>query len=139
MRQKTFFLSQDQKEQMIKTLVEVLRHYEEIEFAYLYGSFLNTLPFHDIDLGIYVKGIKEEESTPYGLDLSQELSEKMKIPVEVRILNFVPILFLYHVIRGLLIFERNEEVRVQVVEKTVQRYLDLKPMIHGGIKEAFGG
>ncbi len=138
MKQKIFSLNQKQRVQLIKALKDALRDREEIEFAYLYGSFVNSFPFHDIDLGIYVKGIREEESTPYGLAMSREFSKKVKIPIDVRVLNFAPVLFLYHVIRGLLIFERNEEVRVQVVEKTVQEYLDLKPMIHRGIKEAFG-
>jgi len=57
--------------------------------------------------------------------------------VDIRVLNFAPVSFLYEVIRGNLIFERNEEIRIRVVEQTIQRYLDLKPMILRGIKEAF--
>lgn len=58
--------------------------------------------------------------------------------MDVRVLNLAPVLFVYHVIRGVLIFVRNEELRVRVVEETVGRYLDLKPVIHRGIREAFG-
>jgi hypothetical protein len=58
--------------------------------------------------------------------------------VDVRVLNFAPVPFVYQVIRGMLIFDRNEDLRVHVVEETVRKYLDLKPMIHKGIKEAFG-
>ncbi len=138
MRGKVFFLDQKQKERLIGALKVALGGREEIVFAYLYGSFVGTAPFHDVDLGVYVKGIREEESTPYGLALSQELSEGIKIPIDVRVLNFASVLFLYHAIRGILVFERDEEVRVQVVQVTVRKYLDLKPMIHKGIKEAFG-
>jgi hypothetical protein len=137
-KQKTFSLNEDRKQQLMKCLGKGLRDHDEIVFAYLYGSFVGNLPFHDIDLGIYTIGIKEEESTSYGLTLSQELSEKVQVPVDVRVLNFAPILFVYHVIRGNLIFDRNEEIRVHVIEETVQKYLDLKPMIHQSIKEAFG-
>ena len=59
--------------------------------------------------------------------------------MDVRILNLAPLSFLYHVIRGKLIFEKDEEIRVRVVEQTIARYLDLKPIIWKGIKEAFGG
>ena len=122
----------------MKHLEKGLRDHDEITFAYLYGSFAGNLPFHDIDLGIYTIGIKDEESTSYGLALSQELSKKVRVPVDVRVLNFAPVLFVYHVIRGNLIFDRNEALRVPVIERTVQKYLDLKPMIHKSIKEAFG-
>jgi predicted nucleotidyltransferase len=59
--------------------------------------------------------------------------------VDSRVLNFAPASFLYHVIRGKLIFEREEEVSANFTERTIQRYLDLKPLVYRGIKEAFGG
>lgn len=54
------------------------------------------------------------------------------------VLNFAPVLFLYHVIQGNLISERNEEIRMHFVEQIVQRYLDLKPLVRRAVKEAFG-
>jgi predicted nucleotidyltransferase len=138
MRSKLFRLSQAKGEQLARRLAELLRGRDEIVFVYLYGSFAENLPFHDIDLGIYTIGIKEEESTSYGLALGQELSEKVQVPVDVCVLNFAPVSFVYHVIRGHLIFDRNEELRTHIVGQVVQKYLDLKPMIYKGIKEAFG-
>lgn len=138
MKQKTFFLNQKQKEQLVRHLENILRAREEVVFAYLYGSFAENLPLHDIDVGIYVKGIEREECTSYSLALSQILSREVQVPVDVRVLNFAPVPFVYQVIRGALIFDRNEELRVRVVEETVRKYLDLKPIIHKGIKEAFG-
>ncbi len=138
MKQKTFILNREEREELIKRLEKGLRNREEIAFAYLYGSFAEDLSFHDIDVGIYLLEIEQEESTSYGIALSQTLSNEVKLPVDVRVLNFAPVLFVYHVIRGVLIFDRNEELRVHVVEETVRKYLDLKPMIHKGIKEAFG-
>ena len=139
MRPKIFHLSQAKRQQFGRRLAELLRDRDEIVFAYLYGSFAENLPFHDIDLGIYTLGIKQEESTSYSLALSQGLSKEVQIPVDVRVLNSAPVLFVYHVIRGHLIFDRNEELRAHMVEQVVQKYLDLEPMIYRGIKEAFGG
>ena len=138
MRPKFFRLTQAKRQQVGRRLAELLRDHDEIVFAYLYGSFAENLPFHDIDLGIYTLRIKEGESTSYSLALSQGLSKEVQIPVDVRILNFAPVLFVYHVIRGHLILDRNEELRVHFVEQAVQKYLDLKPVIYRGIKEAFG-
>lgn len=138
MRPKVFRLSQAKRQQFGKRLAELLKDHEEIVFACLYGSFAENLPFHDIDLGIYTLGIKQEESTFYSLALSKGLSKEVQIPVDVRVLNFAPVLFVYHVIRGQLIFDRNEELRALFVEQAIRKYLDLKPVIYRSIKEAFG-
>jgi uncharacterized protein len=138
MKQKTYTLSQRQKEELSGLLEGVLRDHGEIVFAYLYGSFAEDRPFHDIDVGIYLSGVGQEESTFYSLALSQAFSKEVRVPVDVRVLNFAPLSFVYHVIRGNLIFDRNEELRAHVVTQTVTKYLDLKPIIHRGIKEAFG-
>jgi predicted nucleotidyltransferase len=137
MKQKAFRLMQQQRQQLMKRLEELLRNREEIVFAYLYGSFAEDLPFHDIDVGIYIESLKEEEATPYSLTLAKILSKTLQTPVDVRILNFAPVLFLYHVIHGILIFERKEEIHSRFMERIIQRYLDLKPLIQKGTQEAF--
>lgn len=137
MKQKVLILGEDEKRPLIEQLAAALQNRDEVMFAYIYGSFTEGLPFHDIDVGVYLSEITEEESTNYSLILGQMLSKELQVPVDIRVLNFAPVSFLYEVIRGNLIFERNEEIRIRVVEQTIQRYLDLKPMILRGIKEAF--
>jgi len=137
MKQKVLILGEDEKRPLIEQLAAALQNRDEVMFAYIYGSFTEGLPFHDIDVGVYTLEITEEESTNYSLILGQMLSKELQVPVDIRVLNFAPVSFLYEVIRGNLIFERNEEIRIRVVEQTIQRYLDLKPMILRGIKEAF--
>lgn len=137
MKQKVLILGEDEKRPLIEQLAGALQNRDEVVFAYIYGSFAEGLAFHDIDVGVYLSEITEEESTNYSLILGQMLSKELQVPVDIRVLNFAPVSFLYEVIRGNLIFERNEEIRIRVVEQTIQRYLDLKPMILRGIKEAF--
>lgn len=137
MKLRHFDLENDEREQLVQRLEAMLRKHGEVVFAYIYGSFTEGLAFHDIDVGVYTLEITEEESTNYSLILGQMLSKELQVPVDIRVLNFAPVSFLYEVIRGNLIFERNEEIRIRVVEQTIQRYLDLKPMILRGIKEAF--
>jgi hypothetical protein len=139
MKQKPYQFSREGKEKLIERLKDFLRSRDEVVFAYVFGSFLEGKTFHDIDIGIYLSEIPQEQSTHYGLALSQTLSSKLRIPVDARILNFAPASFLYHVIRGKLIIERDEEVSAKLTERTIQRYLDLKPLVYRGIKEAFGG
>jgi len=139
MKRQAYQFSQEGKEKLIERLKDFLRGRDEVVFAYVFGSFAEEEAFHDIDIGIYLSEICPEQSTQYGLALSQTLSSQLRIPVDARVLNFAPASFLYHVIRGKLIIERNEEVSAQIAEQTVQKYLDLKPLIYRGIKEAFGG
>ena len=138
MKHKTYHLDREERIRLVQHLVENLKTHNEVIFAYLFGSFVEDLPFHDIDIGVYLSIIREEESTFFGLDLSQTLSIRLKIPVDVRVLNFASIPFLYHVIRGNLILERDEEIRLNFVERITARYLDLKPLLLKGTKEAFG-
>ena len=137
MKEKIFHLSPREKGQFKKNLVEILQACEGIEFSYLYGSFTEDLPFHDVDVGVYLAEIEESETTRQAINLAQMLSTRLKMPIDVRILNFAPVSFLYHVIRGDLIAAKNDMLHSRVVERTVQKYLDLKPIILKTIKEAF--
>jgi hypothetical protein len=139
MKRKAYQLGREGKEKLIELLRDFLRSRDEVVFAYVFGSFLEEETFHDIDIGIYLSEIPQEESTQYGLALSQTLSSHLRIHVDARVLNFAPTSFLYHVIRGKLIIERDEEVSTTLAEQTIQRYLDLKPLVYRGMKEAFDG
>jgi len=137
MKEKFFYLSAKEKERFRKSLVKILQAFEGIEFAYLYGSFTEDLPFHDVDVGIYLAEIEESETTRQAINLAETLSIRLKMPFDVRILNFAPVSFLYRVIQGDLVVSRNDMLRSRIVERTVQKYLDLKPVILKTIKEAF--
>jgi predicted nucleotidyltransferase len=137
MKQRLYRMTPQQKQLVVDRLAEIFGTRSEVLFAYLYGSFAEGLPFHDLDVGIYAAGITEDHATRYALDLTQMLKKASPVPVDVRLLNFAPLPFLYHAIQGTLVFERNPAVREQIVERTIQRYLDLQPMIRRGIKEAF--
>ncbi len=139
MKRKAYHCSEETKNKRIGDLQDFLRGRDEVVFAYIFGSFVEEETFHDIDLGIYLSELIPHRHTSYGLALSQALSNRLRIPVDVRILNSAPASFLYHVIRGKLLIERDEEVSARIAEQTIQRYLDLKPLIYRGIKEAFGG
>jgi hypothetical protein len=56
--------------------------------------------------------------------------------VDVRVLNQAPLGFRYHAFRGKLLFSQDEALRTQEVERTVSRYLDLRPLQRRALKEA---
>jgi hypothetical protein len=128
---------QKEKDKIRSRLGELLQDHKEVIFAYVYGSFAEEGTFHDIDLGIFVSGISEKDSINYMLDLAQRLSAEVRLPVDVRVLNFAPVTFLYHVIQGDLVADNDEEIRSGFIEGVMRKYLDLKARIRMAIKEAF--
>lgn len=137
MKKKIYRLTPDEKQKVMKALALQLGEKEKILFAYAFGSFGEDMPFHDVDVGIYLSVIEQKSASQYGLELAGELERRLSLPVDVRVLNFAPVSFLYHVLRGKIIFERDEDLRSEIVEQTVRRYLDIKPIIKKEIQEAF--
>ncbi len=108
-----------------------------IVFAYAYGSLLERDAVHDVDVGIYLDKEPEGGREHYALSLAQRLSEAAGLPVDVRVLNAVPISFLFHVLRGRLVHCRDENLLGDVIERTVVRYLDIAPLLRRATKEAY--
>lgn len=125
----------DQRAAIIEHLISELAAEHDILFAFLYGSFLEPGVFHDVDVGIYLRSV--ERGAILALDLAERLSTRIGIPTDVRILNAAPIPFLYHVLRGRLLLNRDEDLLGEIMERTVSRYLDITPLLRHSTKEAF--
>jgi len=141
MEQKYYQMSLDEKQKVAETLKEGLSSQREVLFAFIYGSFndyTKNLPFHDIDVGVYVTKMDEKQSVYYSLDLSDRFSSLLKVPVDVRVLNFAPVTFCYHAIQGQLIVNKDDDLRSDFVERVIRIYLDMKPLLIRATKEAFG-
>jgi len=161
MKDTLFYCTTEQREKILEVLGEALATQPEVVFAYAYGSFLENRPFHDIDVGVYVTPEAEEKAGLLSLDLAIFLEFSLmrlfreqgprgtrsggtkgerpcsgRFPVDVRILNGAPVSFSYHVLRGRLLFSRDEDMRVRWAERVISRYLDLKPLRHKALKEA---
>ncbi len=150
MREALFDCTKGRREAILAALGETLAARQEVVFAYAYGSFLENRPFHDIDVGVYVATVNEREASSLALDLAVILEAALarsnpakgeqagphRFPVDVRVLNWAPVSFCYHVLRGRLLLCRDEAARGQWAERVISRYLDLKPLRHRALKEA---
>lgn len=118
-------------------LAAALASDRRVAFAYLYGSFAEGLPFRDVDVGVYLA-----EDAPRQVDdelaMAEQLSRLVGFPVDVRVVNGAPPTFLFHVLRGVKLVCRDEERLADVMERTVQRYLDIEPVLRRATREAFG-
>jgi hypothetical protein len=123
-------LIKEQNARIAKGIEEVLAEFQEIEFAYLFGSFLNKDIFNDIDLAFYVSiDFNQYNSMKYSLKVGRLIEKKIKPRYEfdTKILNHAPILFQYEIIRtGKVIFSRNKTKRIRYEAMVLSNYLDYK-------------
>jgi predicted nucleotidyltransferase len=112
---------------IMDALADELASHREIVFAYLYGSFAECAPFHDLDVGVYLHDTRS--SIVLLSTLARRLSVRLKIPVDVRILN--------DAMRGRLILSHNDDLLSTIMENTVRQYLDIAPLLRRSTKEAF--
>lgn len=112
-------------------MIASLQNHTEILFAYLFGSFSEGLPFHDIDVGVYLAGEKltSSEVLKYETKTAVEIEASVGLPVDVKVLNSAPLPLRYHVSRGQLLFSRAEPARYAFLEATWRDYFDYYPLI----------
>ena len=108
-----------------------------VVFAYLYGSFVESPWYRDVDVGVYVEAAEPDQASAKALDLSGRLSERVGLPVDVRALNGAPVSFLFHVLRGQLLVCRDDDRLETLLEDTARRYLDIEPLLRRATKDAF--
>jgi uncharacterized protein len=110
----------------------ILNGFEEIDLAYVFGSFLERDDFRDIDVAIHLA----DEQAPYQrFKLAHKIARclehgiKPRVDFDVRILNYAPDYFQYEVIsKGVIVLERDRERRVDYEAHLISEYLDRKYM-----------
>lgn len=111
---KTYTITPDGKQEIISVVKSFLEKYNEIVFAYVFGSFVDPemLFFRDIDIGIYVKDYKDSDWHKYEIDLPIDLEKtlKYKYPVDVNVINRADIFLVKNVIQGELLFAKDEDL-----------------------------
>lgn len=132
-----FRFSEEEKRGLTATVAGLLAEIPEIKFAYLYGSFLDQTPCHDMDIGVYLGDIPPLDMDLFALELGARLSRQAPCPLDVRPINNASVPFRYQVLRGNLLIENDPELHSRFFEQTVARYLDIKPLLLRATKEAF--
>ena len=125
----------DERTRLFDRVSKLVRQ-PDVSFAYVFGSSLTEPAFHDIDVAVYF-------SDPAGdhrarcLELAEDLTRALEIPVDVQPLNHAPLAFVFHALRGRLLFSRDDERLAATIEDTVRRYLDMEPLIRNATRDAF--
>lgn len=125
------------KAEIIGILSQTLSQRNEILFAYLHGSFLESKTFQDIDVAVYL-----EETTKYDINiieyeiaLSLLVEKQLRMTADVKALNWAPLSFRYNVSRGLLLLSRDELKREDFLCATWMEYFDFLPISKAYVRE----
>lgn len=114
------------KNKTIKIIKAILNKEKNIEFAYLFGSFISEKKHNDIDIGIYThEGIKEN-SLNITANLKHKISRKLKESnihleadeIDITLLNSINFKFMARIFKeGVLILDKNPEHRADLMEE----------------------
>jgi predicted nucleotidyltransferase len=111
----------------------VLAAEPQVAFSFVFGSFVEDRPFHDIDVGVFVDG---DLGRPDALE--ERLTRAAGFPVDLVFLNGRPVTFLFHVYRGQVVCFRSEAQVTAELERTMREYFDIAPVLCHAAREAFG-
>lgn len=137
MKNKIYNLNQDKKDALKKSIGKGLSGHSNIVFAYIFGSFLSSESFSDIDIGIYLDNENiSDNALQIEFGLERELEEYLHIPADVRILNCAPLSFVFNVIKtGSLVADRNSLLRSEFEGLTLKKYFDYSHLRDEYLKE----
>lgn len=105
---------------------DILIKYEDIIFAYIFGSYAkdNIRKDSDIDIAIY---LKDSIDTYEYLDMKMKLSEALKREVDLIILNDATPLLKYEIYKSnILLFTNDKVMESKYKVKTLFEYNDMK-------------
>lgn len=110
----------DQRIILKKGLGLFLSSRKEVIFAYLFGSFIDGIPFKDIDLALFLDPgmIAPDQMENYGERCSEDLADIFRQIFDVSILNDAPASFVLNVLKkGELLFSKDDRLRTNLIEE----------------------
>lgn len=107
---------------------------EPIVVAYLFGSYARgeASALSDIDIAILLQpSLDAAARFTLRLRVTEDIKAMLRDQaIDVMVLNDVPLALSYRVIRdGVVLYCRDEQMRIEWTASTVSRYLDFKPFI----------
>src|SRR5262245_20756704 len=105
----------DERAPLFAHIARLLERQADVSFAYVIGSALTDPAFHDVDVAVCLvepRGVHRERA----LALAEELSRELRLPVDIQPLNGAPLAFVFHALRGRLLFSRDDERLASTIE-----------------------
>ena len=120
-----FHLKKEERDRISAAVAAFLQNQPNVDFAYLFGSFVEEGAFSDIDIAVmFAKDVGPMRE----VQLERQVSELIGYPVEAVGLNRAPLSFRFRVIStGRLLMERDDNRRCDFEERAMVLYADMKP------------
>lgn len=137
---KIHHLEKSKRDQVIGEITALLSTEKKVVFAYLHGSFKQGLSFRDIDLAVFTTDNLPKKHLDYELMLEEKIEHKIKLPIDLKVLNNAPPTFCYMVIKkGQVLLVRDDSKRVDFEVSTLKQYFDILPFRQRYLKELING
>ena len=113
-------LRPEQRQKIVQCLRAILASYEDIVFAYIYGSFARGEPVRDLDVALYTT---EGKDCLFAADIAARLRRETGFEVDVTVMNHTPVALQFAILRdGLLLFSNDEALRTALIERVSRQY-----------------
>ena len=120
-------LSLEEKKRILDILSEILSRREEILVAVVYGSFISSELFRDVDIAVFTGfSIPCNKVETYEEELSTEPGSIIKLPVDVRVVDYAPPWFRARALDGLVLVEKEPALAERLKFKAYQELNDIQ-------------
>lgn len=114
-------------EQIKEVLTEFFSTKKEVLAIYLYGSFLKTPYYNDLDIGLLIED-EFKRDLFYETRFAVILEKKLKSNIDLRVLNDMPLRILNGILQNSkILYCRDELARIRFEARIMKEYIDLKP------------
>ena len=122
------------EEKDIERIIHYFRDRDEVSALYLFGSSAKgkKTKESDIDIAVLLDGswLHKKDIEKFRKKYYEASPHFSLRRVDIVILNTAPVFLKYQVIKtGKILFDRNRKLRVGFTEKTINEYLDFKPIL----------
>jgi hypothetical protein len=91
---------------------------DEIDWAYVFGSFLDGPGYHDIDVGVYLRlPLPRQQVFDYEMELSVGLTMTLHTQMDVHVLNDAPMGFQHAILQGEPLIVRDQDRLADFIER----------------------
>ncbi len=121
----------NKKSKIIEKISIHLQQFNEIEFAYIFGSFISSENYHDIDIAVYLNEKFDKNDFvkyPYGYEsgMNSELSKLTKFRIDFVVMNNAEITLQQRIInKGVSLFCKDRRKRIYYENHIRKLYIDM--------------
>lgn len=122
----------------MRIVARALEERSEVVFGLIHGSFVEPGFFRDLDVAVFLNPDEAACNSfrSYEKELSVDLMLRLRLEVDVRVLNDAPVAFRYQALKGETCFVRDEYLLDEFRARTWDEYCDFAPFARQYLREA---